>query len=158
MERIDFKNYPDESTPLSAENLNQLQANTEEAINEVNDNLTVGSGWIDLEFSSNFENYGGTANNNPKYRKIGKVVILQGITTPVEKTPDDTTQLELFTIPEEIRPSKVFYQLCQGTGANKWLLTINTNGMVTFSRYGTANLVSAKPGNWLPFNIVYFID
>ena len=34
MERIDFKNYPDESTPLSAENLNQLQANTEEALTE----------------------------------------------------------------------------------------------------------------------------
>lgn len=32
MERIDFKNYPDESTPLSAENLNQLQTNIEEAI------------------------------------------------------------------------------------------------------------------------------
>lgn len=116
------------------------------------------TGWIDLEFSKSFENYGTKANNNPKYRKIGKVVILQGVATPVEKTPDDTTQLELFTIPEEIRPSKVFYQLCQGTGVNKWLLTINTNGMVAFSRYGTTDLVSANPGNWLPFNIVYFID
>lgn len=116
------------------------------------------TGWIDLEFSSDFENYNGTASNNPKYRKIGKVVMLQGIATPVEKTPADSSQLELFTIPEEIRPSKVFYQLCQGTSSNKWLLTVNTDGKVTFSRYGTSDLTSANPGNWLPFNIVYFRD
>ena len=158
MQRIDFKNYPDESTPLSAENLNQLQANTEEAINEINDNLTVGSGWIDLEFSSNFENYNGIASNNPKYRKIGNIVMLQGLATPVEKTPADSTQVELFTIPEEIRPSKEFYQVCQGTGNNKWLLTVNTNGSVSFSRYGITDLTSANPGNWLPFNITYFVD
>ena len=158
MEKIDFKNYPDESTPLSAENLNQLQTNTEKAINEVNENLTVGSGWVDLEFSSNFENYNGTASNNPKYRRIGKIVMLQGLATPVNKTPADSSELELLTIPEEIRPSKEFYQLCQGTGINKWLLTITKNGAVTFSRYGTTDWASANPGNWLPFNIVYFID
>ena len=158
MEKIDFKNYPDESTPLSAENLNQLQTNTEKAINEVNENLTVGSGWVDLEFSSDFENYNGTASNNPKYRKIGNIVMLQGLATPVAKTPADSSQLELFTIPEEARPKKVFYQLCQGTGSNKWFLTVNTNGAVTFSRYGTTDWASANPGNWLPFNIAYFID
>ena len=158
MEKIDFKNYPDESTPLSAENLNQLQTNTEKAINEVNENLTVGSGWVDLEFSSNFENYNGIASNNPKYRRIGKIVMLQGLATPVEKTPADSTQVELFTLPEEARPSKEFYQLCQGTGNNKWLLTVNTNGSVSFSRYGTNDWASANPGNWLPFNITYFVD
>lgn len=158
MKKIDFKNYPDESTPLSAENLNQLQTNIEEAINEVNDNLTVGSGWIDLEFSSNFGNYKGIASNNPKYRKIGNVVMLQGVATPVEKTPADSTQVELFTLPEEARPSKVFYQLCQGSGVNQWLLTVDPTGAVTFSRYGTTNWVSSNPENWLPFNIVYFID
>ena len=124
-----------------------------EILNAIDD-----TGWIDLEFSSKFENYNGTASNNPKYRKIGNIVMLQGLATPVEKTPADSTELELFTIPEEIRPSKVFYQLCQGTGVNKWLLTVNTNGMVAFSRYGTTDLVSANPGNWLPFNITYFVD
>lgn len=44
MERIDFKNYPDESTPLSAENLNQLQTNIEEAIfNSIEEALKVES-------------------------------------------------------------------------------------------------------------------
>lgn len=116
------------------------------------------TGWVDLEFSSDFENYNGTAGNNPKYRKIGNIVMLQGIATPVEKTPADSTELELFTIPEEARPMKELYQICQGTGNNKWLLTVETKGSVNFSRYGTTDWASANPGNWLPFNIVYFID
>ena len=125
---------------------------------ELEDKLNDDTGWIDLEFSSDFENYNGTASNNPKYRRIGNIVMLQGVATPVEKTPADSSSLELFTIPEEARPSKEFYQLCQGTGNNKWLLTITRNGAVTFSRYGTTDWASANPGNWLPFNIVYFID
>ena len=124
-----------------------------EILNAIDD-----TGWVDLEFSSDFENYGGTASNNLKYRKIGNIVMLQGLATPVEKTPADSSQLELFTIPEEIRPSKTLYQLCQGTGTNKWLLTVNTNGSVGFSRYGTTDWASANPGNWLPFNITYFVD
>lgn len=126
-------------------------------LEEINPKLED-TGWIDLEFSSGFENYGKTASNNPKYRKIGSIAMLHGLATPVEKTPADATQLELFTIPEEIRPSKIFYQICQGTGVNKWLLTINTNGKVTFSRYGTTEFSSANPDNWLPFNTLYFID
>lgn len=116
------------------------------------------TGWVDLEFSSNFENYNGTKSNNPKYRRIGKIVMLQGVATPVAKTPADSSETELFTIPEEIRPSKEFYQLCQGTGTNKWLLTIEKSGVVTFSRYGTTDWASTNPGNWLPFNITYFVD
>ena len=116
------------------------------------------TGWKDLKFSSNFENYNGTASNNPKYRKIGNIVMLQGVATPVEKTPGDSSQQELFTIPEEIKPSREFYQLCQGTGSNKWLLTVTKNGRVSFSRYGTTDWASAEPGNWLPFNITYFVD
>ena len=124
-----------------------------EILNAIDD-----TGWINLKFSSNFENYSGTASNNPKYRKIGNIVMLQGIATPVAKTPANSSELELLTIPEEIRPSKEFYQLCQGTGVNKWLLTIPKNGVVTFSRYGITDLTSANPGNWLPFNITYFVD
>jgi hypothetical protein len=35
MQKIDFKNFPDTSTPLSAQNLNQLQTNVENAIADV---------------------------------------------------------------------------------------------------------------------------
>ena len=144
MERIDFKNYPDESTPLSAENLNQLQANTEEAINEVNDNLTVGSGWIDLEWTSDFENYNNNSDVNPQYRRIGKEVYLRGVATPTKDIPGSVTEITMFNLPEGVRPSKDVPEICQGTGKNTWLLMVNTDGRVTFSRYGISGSVTAK--------------
>lgn len=116
------------------------------------------TGWKDLKFSSNFENYNGTASNNPKYRKIGNVIMLQGVATPVKAISGSSTEFEMFTLPEEVHPSKEFLCICQGTSMNRWLLTVSTNGRVTFSRYGTSDWASAEPGNWLPFNITYFVD
>ena len=124
-----------------------------EILNAIDD-----TGWVDLEFSSNFENYNGTASNNPKYRKIGNVVMLQGIATPTEDLTVGSTETEMFILPEEARPADKFYQLQQGTGFNKWLLNVNTNGVVAFSRYGKTDFSTAEVGNWLPFSIVYFID
>lgn len=34
LEKIDFKDYPDETTPIDANNLNQVQTNVENALNE----------------------------------------------------------------------------------------------------------------------------
>lgn len=116
------------------------------------------TGWIDLEFSSNFENYNGTKSNNPKYRKIGNIVMLQGVATPVKTISGSSTEIEMFTLPEEVHPPKEFLCICQGTSMNRWLLTVMTNGRVAFSRYGTSESSSVNSGNWLPFNIVYFID
>lgn len=39
MKRIEFKNYPDTSTPISAESLNALQDNVEEDINDAKSNI-----------------------------------------------------------------------------------------------------------------------
>lgn len=44
MNKINFKNLPDQTTPVNANNLNQLQINVENAINEVaNRIVTTGS-------------------------------------------------------------------------------------------------------------------
>ena len=125
---------------------------------ELEDKLNDDTGWIDLKFSSNFENYNGTASNNPKYRRIGNIVMLQGVATPVKATSGSSTETKMFTLPEEVHPSKEFLCICQGTSMNRWLLTVSINGSVTFSRYGTSESSSINPGTWLPFNIVYFID
>lgn len=44
MNKINFRNLPDQTTPVNANNLNQLQTNVEEAINKVaNRIVTTGS-------------------------------------------------------------------------------------------------------------------
>ena len=116
------------------------------------------TGWIDLKWTRDFENYNNYSDNNPQYRRIGKEVYLRGVATPTEDIPGSATEITMFNLPEGVRPSKDVPKICQGTGKNTWLLMVNTNGSVSFSRYGTNDWVSASPGNWLPFNITYFVD
>lgn len=116
------------------------------------------TGWIDLKWTSDFENYNNYSDVNPQYRRIGKEVYLRGVATPAEDIPGSATEITMFNLPEGVRPSKDVSKICQGTGKNTWLLMVNTDGKVTFSRYGISGSVTAKNGNWLPFNIVYFID
>lgn len=40
MNLIDFKNYPDTTTPVNADNLNLLQTNIENSINDVENDIT----------------------------------------------------------------------------------------------------------------------
>ena len=66
MQKIDFKNFPDTSTPLSAQNLNQLQTNVENAITDVWKMIyPVGSIYISVNpnhpstlFGGNWEAFG----------------------------------------------------------------------------------------------------
>ena len=51
MNKINFKNYPDTSTPLSAENLNQMQSNIENEINSLNDKIKASF----CKMTTNFE-------------------------------------------------------------------------------------------------------
>lgn len=116
------------------------------------------TGWIDLKWTSDFENYNNYSDINPQYRRIGKEVYLRGVATPAEDIPGSATEITMFNLPEGVRPSRDVPRICQGTGKNTWLLRVNTDGRVTFSRYGISGSVTAKNGNWLVFEINFTID
>lgn len=116
------------------------------------------TGWIDLKWTSDFENYNNFSDVNPQYRRIGKEVYLRGVATPAEDIPGSATEITMFNLPEGVRPSKDVPEICQGTGKNTWLLIVNTDGKVTFSRYGISDPVTAKKGNWLIFETNFTID
>lgn len=67
-------------------------------------------------------------------------------------------EIEIFTLPKEYRPSKDVRCLCQGTSKNSWLLNVNTDGKVCFSRYGKTDWASADNTVWLVLQINYFVD
>lgn len=67
-------------------------------------------------------------------------------------------EIEIFTLPKEYRPSKDVRCLCQGTSKNSWLLNVNTDGSVCFSRYGKTDWASADNKVWLVLQINYFVD
>lgn len=90
MQKINFKNLPDTSTPLSAENLNLLQDNIESAIEDVEDTIPTIENSLDSDsttdapsvhavnekineindYSTNEIKVGTWINNKPLYRKV----------------------------------------------------------------------------------------
>jgi uncharacterized repeat protein (TIGR02543 family) len=118
-------------------------------------------GWIYPTLSSDFVMYGTDESaNKPRYRKDGRVVEVRGIVKPSVALPKSgetsTTIYNIFTLPAGYRPSSPIYTICQGSGNYTWLLRVNNDGGVGFSRYrngGTS--ASVDTGTWLPFQITF---
>lgn len=100
-----------------------------------------------------------------RYRKIGKMIIIEGVVKPANAIPASnmaSTHL-IFTLPTGYRPSRAINKVQQGSYGHIWLLTVSTNGAVSFSRYrtpaqGSNEYSQAGTGVWLPFYEVFVID
>ena len=114
------------------------------------------TGWIDATLTSSFTLY--SADDVCQYRKIGKHVQLRGVVKPTAALAGSLTGVVIFTLPTEFIPSRPCNFVCQGSSVNRWLLQVNTDGEVTFARYGTSSLAQAGVNAWLTFNAGYLID
>lgn len=115
-------------------------------------------GWIYPTLDSNFTMYGTDETaNKTRYRKDGRLVEVRGIVKPTVDIAGSTTIYPIFTLPTGYRPSSPIYVVCQGSGNCTWLLRVNTNGEVGFSRYRNGDTTTtAASGAWLPFQATFF--
>lgn len=113
------------------------------------------SGWL-YPTLEEFSNYGDS--QSVKYRKVGKLVTIQGI------VKSNATILaggsgNIFTLPDGYKPSSTIYKLCQGSYSNHWLLTVSSNGSVTLNRYSQGGTyVDLSTDEWLPFYCTFMVD
>jgi len=103
------------------------------------------SGWLDPSYATGWT-YWDTGGWQPKYRKIGKLVIVRGL---AKRTGSSTTWSTAFTLPTGYRPSKqsLFYAYTGG-GASR--LNIEITGDVKFE--------TATTGTWHSVQAQFFID
>lgn len=119
------------------------------------------TGWKKITtFNANFQAY--SASTQPvQYRKIGSIVFLQGACKPTASLParDENNNVILypmFQLPAGFRPQKQVNALCQGSGTTTWLLHIQTNGRVNFTRSrNESGYRTAAATDWLPFNVSF---
>ena len=102
--------------------------------------------------TSNFELYDSSANVN--VLRAGNVVNIIGSVKPKSEiaSGQNTT---MFTIPVGYRPTRNALSIMQGSGINRWLLDVGTNGNVRVSRYGTSSETAIPQAAWLPFSVTY---
>lgn len=103
-----------------------------------------------------------------QYVRDGKLVRITGVLeTKTSFTADGyaTRKTICSSIPAEIRPSQDIVKLHHGSGVNKFMTRVETDGKITMERFGTSatNMAttaktSSKRGTWLPINIEYLID
>ena len=115
-------------------------------------------GWIYPTLGSEFQMYGTSeADNRVRCRKDGRLVELRGAVTPVNDIAGGTDQHVICELTNAYRPSSPIYIVCQGSGNCVWLLRVNTDGKVAFSRYRNGETTTtASAGAWLPFQVTYF--
>lgn len=95
-----------------------------------------------------------------RIRRIGKIVHLQGIIKNYHEISASEQDKEVFSIKEEFRPSQRLIFVQQGSGANKFILIINTDGQCSIGRYSNnATTANTIPENsWLNCFATWMVD
>ena len=121
--------------------------------------ITIDSVWNPLTLDSNFLVYNNVATNHPCYKVTGNTVTVKGAVSPVEEYTSTLEKVVFATgIPSEYCPvNGVESFICQGSGMNRWQLTIEANGSLTVSRYGITEPTTVLVNTWLIFSCTYQI-
>ena len=119
--------------------------------------LVGGSGgWKELTIDSAFAEYG--TNTHPKYKINGGMVTVTGAVKPVTAYTSGTDRVKFASgLPTAIRPATSLSFLCPGSGMNRWICGVETDGSLTVSRYGVTEGVTVPTTAWLVFTITYAV-
>ena len=119
--------------------------------------LVGGSGgWKELTLDSAFVEYG--TNTHPKYKINGGMVTVTGAVKPVTAYTSGTERITFASgLPSAVRPAASMSFLCPGSGMNRWICGIETDGRLTISRYGITEGVNVPTSAWLVFTCTYAV-
>ena len=110
-------------------------------------------------FSSGWTYYGSASGNSPVVRRYGKVVSLTGAVTNTAEITLNTSHAKVFSIPSGFRPSQDVLVVCQGSGANSYVLQVKSNGDVLIGRYSCSNTFTTVPVNqWFPLHACWVME
>lgn len=114
--------------------------------------------WTYPTLNTGFIPYDEKNTNRIRYRKIGKIVYIRGAVEPTAEIASDSVTT-ICTLPSGYRPKDLNVNgIMQGTGMNKWCLSITTGGAVNIQRYGLTDNIAIPTGSWLNIDISYPID
>ena len=109
-----------------------------------------------LSVATSFNLY--TAGEDITLKRSGNYVDLSGAVKPKNSITGSATEYTICTIPSGYRPSQSVCLIMPGSNQYKWLLRVNTDGSVTFSRYSASTSYSnAGTTTWLPFHATWVL-
>ena len=129
-----------------SENVGNLSTNVENLSENIDkkQDIIEDTGWIECKYGNGIVPY--TSNSNARVRKIGNIVFLQGT---LKNNTAWSTHDSILTFDKKFAPSQESRFLCQGSGLNRFLLTVRTTGICKVERYGTTKSITVGTGAWL---------
>jgi hypothetical protein len=117
----------------------------------------TGAKWKEIIANvNNFRKFGSTSEEGIVYaKKLAGMVSVKGCLTPLNNIAGGYDSIHMFTLPKGYRPDSTLYFVCQGSGANRWLLAIGADGVCGMSRYGAGAFTTCVQGDWLPFHVTF---
>ncbi len=110
------------------------------------DNLSYDSDWQEVTFKPG---YSGFSDSNSVYiRRKGDLVELVGVWKTTSKKSASSTPVLFASIPNELKPTKPVNTVCFGQGKNTYMLTVDTDATVCWSRYGTTTSIDLPNGHF----------
>ena len=113
------------------------------------------SGWVNINYSEGFTGYSENY-DSVRVSLNGNQICLIGIMKPTVTIPGGTDKVVICTLPSNLRPLTEQNFICHGSSTNTYMITIETNGNVSYSRYtNNTTYIETPTSAWLPYAITY---
>lgn len=99
------------------------------------DNLSYDSDWQEVTFKPGYTKYKDST--SVYIRRKGDLVELTGVWKPTSTKKATLNPTNFASIPSELAPIKSVSAVCFGQGMNTYMLIVDTDGNLKWSRYGT---------------------
>ena len=110
------------------------------------DNLSYDTGWQEVTFKPGYSRHSDS--QSVYIRRKGDFVELIGVWKPTSNKSASNIPVAFASIPDELKPTKSVNTVCFGQGKNTYILTVDTNGELKWSRYGINNSIDLSTGHF----------
>ena len=110
------------------------------------DNLSHDSGWQELTFTSGYSQYNTGMFVN--VRRKGDLVELVGVWKTTSAKSAASNPVAFASMPGELAPIRPVNTVCFGKGKNIYMLTVDTDATLCWSRYGASTNVDLESGDF----------
>ena len=106
----------------------------------------IDSGWQEVTFKSGYARYGDAS--SVYIRRKGDLVELTGVWKTTSKKNASYDHVPFASIPDELKPTKNVNTICFGKGKNTYMLTVDTDATLYWSRYGVSTNADLDTGDF----------
>ena len=106
----------------------------------------IDTGWQEVTFKSGYTRYGEAS--SVYIRRKGNLVELAGVWKTTSKKSASYDLVPFASIPGELAPIRPINTVCFGRGRNIYMLTVDTDATLYWSRYGVSTNVDLESGDF----------